>query len=63
MRWAGHVARMGELRNTYRIFVGKPEGKRPLGRPWCRWEDNIRTNVEEIVWQGGDCIHLAMYRD
>jgi hypothetical protein len=54
---------MGEMRNTYRIFVGKPEGKRPLGRPWCRWEDNIRTNVEEIVWQGGDCIHLAMYRD
>jgi hypothetical protein len=41
MRWAGHVARMGEKRNAYRILVGKPEGKRPLGRPRRRWEDNI----------------------
>jgi hypothetical protein len=42
MRWAGHVARMGEKRNAYRLLVGKPEGKRPLGRPRCRWVDNIR---------------------
>jgi hypothetical protein len=42
MRWAGHVARMGEKRNTYRLLVGKPEGKRPPGKPRCRWVDNIR---------------------
>jgi hypothetical protein len=42
MRWAGHVARMRENRNTYRLLVGKPEGKRPLGRPRRRWMDNIR---------------------
>jgi hypothetical protein len=42
MRWAGHVARIGEKRNAYRILVGKPEGKRPLERPRHRWEDNIR---------------------
>ena len=42
MRWAGHVARMGEERAVYRVFVGKPEGKRPLGRPRPRWEDNIK---------------------
>jgi hypothetical protein len=41
MRWTGHVARMGDRRNAYRIFVGKPEGRRPLGRPRCRWVDNI----------------------
>jgi hypothetical protein len=48
MRWAGHVACMGEKRNAYRILVGKPEGKRPLGRPRCRWEDNIRMDLREI---------------
>jgi hypothetical protein len=42
MRWAGHVARMGEKMNVYRLMVGKPEGKRPLGRPRCRWIDNIK---------------------
>jgi hypothetical protein len=47
MRWAGHVARMGEKRNAYRIFVGKPEGTRPLGRPRCRWKDNIRMDLRE----------------
>jgi hypothetical protein len=47
MRWAGKVPRMGEMRNTYKILVGKPEGKRPLGRPRRRWEDNIR-NPREI---------------
>jgi hypothetical protein len=45
MRLAGHVAFMGEKRNAYRILVGKPEGKRPLGRPRRRWEDNIRMNL------------------
>jgi hypothetical protein len=44
MRWAGHVVRMGEKRNAYRLLVGKPEGKRPLGRPRCRWVDNIRMD-------------------
>jgi hypothetical protein len=46
IRWAGHVARMGE-KNAYRIFVGKPEGKRPLGRPRRRWVDNIKMNLRE----------------
>jgi hypothetical protein len=48
MRWVGHVARMGEKRNAYKILVGKPEGKRPLGRPRRRWEDNIRIDLREI---------------
>jgi hypothetical protein len=48
MRWAGHVARMGEKRNSYRILVGKPEGKRPLGRPRRRWVDNIKIGLREI---------------
>jgi hypothetical protein len=48
MRWAGHVARMGEKRNAYRILVGKPEGKRPLRRPIWRWEDDVRMDVREI---------------
>jgi hypothetical protein len=50
MRWAGHVTRMGEERKMYRVLVGKPEGKRPLGRPRRRWEDGIRINLREIVW-------------
>jgi hypothetical protein len=48
MRWAGHVARMGPKRNAYRILVGKPDGKRPLGRPRRRWDDNIRMDLREI---------------
>jgi hypothetical protein len=48
MRWAGHVARMGERRVTYRVLVGKPEGRRALGRPRHRWEDNIKTDLREI---------------
>jgi hypothetical protein len=53
MRWAGHSARMGEKRNTYRILVGKPEGKRPLGRPRCRWVDNINMNLRDRMgWFG-----------
>jgi hypothetical protein len=50
MRWAGHVARMGMERNSYRILVGKPEEKSPLGRPRHRWEDNIRMDLREIEW-------------
>ena len=63
MRWAGHVARMGEGRGVYRVLVGKPEGKRPLGRPRRRWEDNIKMDPQE-VWCGGmDWIKLAQDRD
>jgi hypothetical protein len=53
MRWAGHVARMGATKNAYRILVGKPEGKRPLGRPRRRWVDNIKMDLEEIGWDVG----------
>jgi hypothetical protein len=49
MRWAGHIALMGEKRKAYRILVGKPEVKRPLGRPGCRWEDNLKMDLREIV--------------
>ena len=48
MRWAGHVACMGERTCVYRVLVGKPEGKRPLGRPKCRWEDNIKMDLQEV---------------
>jgi hypothetical protein len=50
MRWAGHVARIGEKRNAYRLLVGKPEGKRPLGRPRRRWVDKIRMDLGEVGW-------------
>jgi hypothetical protein len=63
MRWAGHVARMGEGTNVYRVLVGKPEGKRPLERPRCRWEDGIKMDIEEIGWGGVEWIHLAQDRD
>jgi hypothetical protein len=53
MRWAGHVARMGEGRNVYRVLVGKPEGKRPLGKPRRRWEDGIKMDLREIGWGCG----------
>jgi len=46
--WAGHVARMGERRDVYRLLVGKTEGKRPLVRPWLRWEDNIKMKLQEV---------------
>jgi hypothetical protein len=48
MRWAGHLARMGEQRNLFKVLMGKPEGKRPLGRPRSKWEDGIRINLREI---------------
>jgi hypothetical protein len=63
IRWAGHVARLGEKRNAYMILVGKPEGKRPLGRLKCRWEDNIRMVLREIGWGGMDWTDLAQDRD
>jgi hypothetical protein len=63
MIWARHVARMGEKRNAYRILVGNPEGKRPLGRPRRRWVDNIKIDLREIGWDGGDWIDLAQDRD
>jgi hypothetical protein len=54
MRWAGHVARIGEKRNAYRILMGKQEGKRLLGRPRRRWEDNTKIYLREIGWGGMD---------
>jgi hypothetical protein len=53
MRWAGHVARMGERRKVYRVLLGKPEGERPLGIRRSRWEDGIKTDLREIGWGGG----------
>ena len=63
MRWAGHVARMGEERGVYRLFVGKPEGKRLLGRPRRRWVDNIRADLQEVGCGYMDWIGLAQDRD
>jgi len=63
MRWEGHVARMGERRGVYRVLVGKPEGKRPLGRPRHRWEDNIKMEIQEVGCGGMDWIELAQDRD
>jgi len=63
MRWAGHVARMGEGRGVYRVLVGKPEGKRPLVRPRRRWEDNNKMDLQEVGCGGMDWIELARDRD
>jgi hypothetical protein len=63
MRWAGHVARNGEKRNTYRILVGKPEGKRLLGRPRRRWVDNIKMDLRDIGWDGVDWMDTTQDRD
>jgi len=63
MRWARHVARMGEGRGVYRVSVGKPEGKRPLGRPRRRWEDNIKMGLEEVGCGVIDWMELAQDRD
>ena len=63
MRWAGHVARMGEERGVYRVLLGKPEGRRPLGRPRCRWVDNIRMDLQEVGCAYMDWIGLAQDRD
>jgi len=63
MRWAGHVARMGERRGFYRVLVGKCEGRRPLGRPRRRWEDNITMDPQEVGCGGMDWIELAQDRE
>ena len=63
MRWAGHVARMGEERRVYRVLVGKPEGRRLLGRPRRRWVDNIRMDLQEVRCGYMDWIGLAQDRD
>jgi hypothetical protein len=63
MRWAVHIARLGEKRNAYKILVGKPEGKRPLGRPRHWWVDNIKIDLRETGWDGMDWIDLAQDRD
>jgi hypothetical protein len=59
MKWAGHVDRMGEGRGAYRVLVGKPEGKRPLGRPRRIWDDNIKMELQEVGCGGMDWIELA----
>ena len=63
MRCAGHVARMGEERGVHRVLVGKPEGKRPLGKPRRRWEDNIKMDLQEVGGSFGDWMELAQNRD
>jgi hypothetical protein len=62
IRWAGHVARMGEERTVYRVLIGKADGKRPLGRPKRRW-NGIKMDIEEIGWGSVDWMHLAQDRD
>jgi hypothetical protein len=59
MRWEEHVARMGKMRNMYKMLVGEPEGKRVLGRPRRRWEDDIKMGREKNGWQGVGRIYLA----
>jgi hypothetical protein len=62
-RWVGHVARWGRMRNAFKIVVGKPERKRPLGRPKLRGEDNIRMVSREVEWEDVDWMHLAQGRN
>jgi len=62
MRWAGHVARMGERRGVYSVLVGKPEGKSSLGRPRHRWDNNIKMDLQEVGCVGMDWIELAQGR-
>jgi hypothetical protein len=63
MRWARHVSRIGEERGVNRVLVGKPEGKRPLGRPRCRWEGNIKMDLQDVGVGRGDWMELAQDRD
>jgi hypothetical protein len=63
MRWAGFVARIGEKRGVYRILVGKSDGKRPLGRPRRRWEDNIKMDIQEVECGDMDWIELDQDRN
>ena len=62
IRWAGHVARMGEGKVVYRVLVGKPEGRRPMGKPSRRWEDNIRMDLRELGCGCVDWMELAQDR-
>jgi hypothetical protein len=63
MRWAGHVARMGEERRVHSVLVGKPEGKRPFGKPRLRWKDYIKADFQEVGYGGMDWIELAQVKD
>jgi hypothetical protein len=65
LRWTGHVARVGERTGAYRALMGKPEGRRPLGRPRRRWDNNIKMDLREVEWWGGgiDWIDLAQDRN
>ena len=63
LRWAGHVARKEEGRGAFKILTGKPKGKRPLGRPRHRWEDNIRMDLDEIDFNAGNWVDLAQDRN
>jgi hypothetical protein len=63
LRWAGHVARMGEGRGVYSVLVGKPAGKRPLGRPSRRWQDNVTMDLQEVGCGCDEWIGLAQDRD
>jgi hypothetical protein len=62
MRWAGHVARMGAKKNAYRLLVRKPEGKRPIGRPRCRWVDDIRMALGEVGTRGSVVVKALCYK-
>jgi hypothetical protein len=62
LKWAGHVARIEEGRGVYRVLVGRPEGKRPTGRPRHRWEDNTKMDIREIEIDGANWIRLAQFR-
>ena len=59
LSWAGQLARMEQSRNAYRVLMGKPEGKRPLGRPRRRWEDNIKMDLREVCWDPGEWMDLV----
>ena len=63
MRWAGHVARVEDRKGVYRVLVGRSEGKRPLGTPKCRWEDNIKIGLQGMRWEGMDWSDLRQDRD
>jgi hypothetical protein len=63
MRWAGHIAHTGDRRGMYRVLVEKPEGKRPCGRPWHRWEDNITVDLQEVECGDMDWSELAQDRN
>jgi hypothetical protein len=63
IRWAGHVTQIGEKRNAYRILMRKQEGRRPLLRPRCRWDDNIKIDLIEEGWEDMDWIHMVQDRN